>query len=50
MGRREGSRCPSHTTGPCKIRNFAKKGTSFPEPLVFLVFTDLIEEVDLYDM
>ena len=36
VGRSVGSRFPPYTTLPCKICNFAKKVTSFPE--IFIIF------------
>ena len=38
VGRSVGSRFPPYTTLPCKICNFAKKVTSFPEIFIFFGF------------
>ena len=41
---------PPYTTESCKKSNFAKKGTSFLEALIVLVFTDNSVKSHLYDM
>ena len=45
-----GSRFPPYTTVPCKIRNVAKKGKSFPELLIILLFADVSRKSSFYDM
>ena len=50
MGRSVDCRFPPYTTVHCKISKFAKKRTSFPEPLIFLVFRDDSGKNRLYDM
>ena len=44
VGRGAGGRCLSQFTAPCKVRDFTEKGTLFPEPFTFMVFTDNIKE------
>ena len=44
-----GSRFPPHTTGSCKMRNFANKGMLFPVSHL-LVFTDNSVKDGLYDI